>query len=266
MNELAAQRDGAAVDTIDYWNTGAPAFRWNNRTVQLLLAKGIGVPRASRALALLNVAIHDATVAAWDSKYAYNRARQADFDHGLVPAIPTPDSPAYPSEHAVTAGAAEAILSYLFADDAVMFKTWAEEAGRSRLLAGTDYPSDVAAGLELGRQVGAVVVERARSDGSTAAWTGSVPTGPGLWVGTNPVEPMAGTWKTWALSDSSQFRPGPRAAYDSAELRQEVDEVKNYRANKSDQPDRQLLGVLRRTGRIRVLHQSGQSDDLRASP
>jgi membrane-associated phospholipid phosphatase len=228
LAELATQRDAAALDQINYWDTGAPAFRWNNRTVQLLLSKGITVPRASRVMALLNVAIHDATVAAWDTKYAYNRARPAEVKRGLVSAIPTPDSPAYPSEHAVTAGAAEAILSYLFPADAEMVNSWAEEAGRSRLLAGTDYPSDVAAGLDLGRQVGAVVVEWARSDGSTATWTGSVPTGPGLWVGTNPAEPMAGTWKTWALSAGNQFRPGPRAAYDSAQLRQELDEVKNY--------------------------------------
>jgi hypothetical protein len=196
LHELAVQREPAAVNSIQYWNTGAPAFQWNNRTVQLLLAKGITVPRASRAMALLNVAIHDATVAAWDTKYAYSRVRPSNFDTSLVPAIPTPSSPAYPSEHAVTAGAAETVLSYLFPDDAAMVKGWAEEAGRSRTLAGTDYPSDVAAGLDLGRQVGAVVVDWAKTDGTSATWTGSVPTGPGLWVGANPAEPLAGTWKT----------------------------------------------------------------------
>ena len=82
LQELAVQRDPAALNVINYWNTGAPAFRWNNQAVQLFLAKGIGVARASRGLALLNVAIHDATVAAWDTKYTYNRARPADFDSG----------------------------------------------------------------------------------------------------------------------------------------------------------------------------------------
>src|SRR4029453_13712587 len=86
LQELAVQREPAALDIINYWNTGAPAFRWNNQTVQLLLAKGIGVPRASRAMALLNAAIHDATVAAWDTKYTYNRARPADFERGFVSA------------------------------------------------------------------------------------------------------------------------------------------------------------------------------------
>ncbi len=181
LGELAAERDAAAIDGINYWNTGAPAFRWNNRTVQLLLAKGITVPRASRAMALLNVAIHDATVAAWDTKYTYNRARPADFERGFVSAIPTPASPAYPSEHAVTAGAAEAVLSYLFPDDAVMVNGWAEEAGRSRTLAGTDYPSDVAAGLELRpagwrrrRRLGKKRRDDRDLDGHRADWAGYV--------------------------------------------------------------------------------------------
>jgi membrane-associated phospholipid phosphatase len=228
LEALAAQRDGAALDRINFWDAGAPAYRWNNLTVQLLLAKRITTSRGSRVLALLNIAIHDATVAAWDTKYTYNRVRPADFKKGFATVLPTPASPAYPSEHAVTAGAAEAVLSYLFPADAATFATWAQEASQSRLLAGTDYPSDVAAGLGLGRQIGAVAVEVAKTDGSDAVWTGSVPTRPGLWVGTNPVEPMAGTWKPWALTNGSQFRPGPRAAHDSEQLRWELDDVKNH--------------------------------------
>ena len=157
-------------------------------------------------LALLNVAISDATVAAWDSKYTYNRPRPAEFKKGFAAALPTPASPAYPSEHAVAAGAAATVLSHLWPADKDLFAGWAAEAGASRLLAGTDYPSDVAAGLELGRQVGAVVVEWAKADGSDAKWDGVIPTGPGMWTGTNPVEPTGGTWKTWALTSA---QPGP---------------------------------------------------------
>jgi membrane-associated phospholipid phosphatase len=228
LEAFAAQRDAAALDRVSFWDAGAPSYRWNALTVRYLLGKRIGVPRAARGLALLNVAIYDATVAAWESKYAYQRPRPAAFRQGFETVVATPASPAYPSEHAVTAGAAAAVLSYLYPADAAMFAAWAEEAGRSRLLAGTDYPSDVAAGLELGRQVGAVAVEWARADGTDAQWTGSVPTGPGLWTGVNPAEPTAGTWKTWALTAPDQFRPGPRAAHDSVELRKELDEVKHY--------------------------------------
>jgi membrane-associated phospholipid phosphatase len=228
LEALTAQRDPAALDRVSYWDAGSPAYRWNELAIRHTQSKGVFANRASRMLALLNVAIYDATVAAWDTKYAYARPRPAEFKKGFAPAIPTPASPAYPSEHAVAAGAAATVLTYLWPADEGLFAGLAAEAGASRLLAGTDYPSDVAAGLELGRQIGAVVIERAKADGSDAKWDGVIPTGPGKWTGTNPVEPLAGTWKTWALASANQFRPGPRAAHDSEELRRELDEVKNF--------------------------------------
>jgi hypothetical protein len=82
-------------------------------------------------------------------------------------------------------------------------------------MAGVQYPSDVAAGTELGQVVGAQVVDWARRDGSDAQWTGSVPTEPGHWNGTNPILPLAGTWKTWALASGSELRPGAPPTADS---------------------------------------------------
>ena len=100
-------------------------------------------------------------------------------------------------------------------------------AGQSRLLAGVQYPSDVAAGLEIGRAVAAQVIERASDDGSDAKWTGTVPTGPGMWSG-DPLLPGMGTWKTWVLASGSELRPGPPPAFDSAQRAAELAEVKGY--------------------------------------
>jgi membrane-associated phospholipid phosphatase len=223
LKTLAAERDEADLEQIYYWDTGSPGFRWNELALQHTLKNGIGGPRASRIMALLNVAIYDATVAAWDSKYAYNRPRP-----NLETAIPMPNSPAYPSEHAVAAGAASTVLAYLFPDDAATFQAKAEEAGHSRLLAGTDYPSDVTAGLELGREVAAKVIAWAKQDGSDAKWMGSVPTEAGKWNGSKPAEPLAGTWRTWVLSSPDEFRPAPRAAYDSEQMIAELEELKTF--------------------------------------
>lgn len=228
LEELATDRDAAALARIAYWDAGAPAYRWNNLAIQHLQSNGIGGPRAARAMALLNVAFADATIAAWDSKYAHNRPRPAVARPALATALPTPSSPAYPAEHAVTAGAAAAVLGYLFPKDAATFAAQAEEAGQSRLLAGTDYPSDVAAGMELGKRVAELAIERAKVDGSDAEWTGSVPAEPGKWNGTKPVEPLAGTWQTWVLESGDQFRPGPPPAYDSEQLAADLAELKNF--------------------------------------
>ena len=229
LEALAVQRDAAALDRISYWDAGPPAYRWNELAIRHTQSKGVVGLRAGRMMALLNVAIYDGMVAAWDTKYAYNRARPSEFKPAFATVLPTPASPAYPSEHAVAAGAAATVLSYLWPADEATFTGWAEEVAHSRLLAGTDWPSDVAAGLELGRQVGQAVVAWAEADSSDAKWTGSVPEKLGQWTGTEPVEPLAGTWKTWVLTSGSQFRPGPRAAHDSEQMRQELAEVREFK-------------------------------------
>ena len=71
-----------------------------------MLERGLAGNMAFRDLALLHVAIYDATVAAWDSKYTYNRPRPSEMQPDLETAIHNPSSPSYPSEYAVTAGAA----------------------------------------------------------------------------------------------------------------------------------------------------------------
>ena len=200
------QRDSSAVRLITYWNAGAPSYRW--QTIAEKLYQSFP-PAWVRAKALMNVAIYDATVAAWQSKQAHRRPRPSQ-NKALTPYLPTPDSPSYPCEHSVTAGAAAAILGYLFPAKADSIRRVAEEVGRSRVLAGVAYPSDVKAGFDLGWRVAELVIERAKTDGSDAVWDGKRPTGPGLWNDKRPpITPMAGHYKPWVLSAGNQFRPGP---------------------------------------------------------
>jgi len=43
----------------------------------------------------------------------------------------------------------------------------------------------------------------------------------------NPLEPLAGTWKTWVLRSGDQLRPGPPLAYNSSEKRAELNDIKS---------------------------------------
>lgn len=226
LQALAAQRDAAALEEIVFWNIGAPTYRWNEIAVAASLKANQPGGPGSRALALLNSAMYDATIAAYDSKYAYNRLRPNELDPTLETVIPNPESPSYPSEHAAVAGAASIVLAYLFPDNAEVYAKQAEAAANSRLMAGVEYPSDVKAGLELGRAVGALAVERAKKDGFDAKWTGTVPTMAGSWTGTNPAGVTTGTWQTWVLKSGSEFRPPPPLAYNSPELQKEMAELK----------------------------------------
>lgn len=228
LHQLAAKRDAAALDQIAFWNTGGPIYRWNQIALNMALKYNTNTPFGARAMSLLNVAIYDALVATWDSKYAYNRPRPSTVDRRLTTIGDIPDSPSYPAELPAVTGAASAVLTYLFPKEAEFLAQQAAAAGQSQLLAGTQYPSDVAAGLALGQEVGALAVARGKADGSSAPWTGSIPTEPGHWTGTNPILPTGGTWKTWILRAGNEIRPGPPPAYDSVQMATEMAEVRNF--------------------------------------
>jgi len=228
IRSLAGGRD-AASDRIAFWDAGAAPYRWNEITIEHTNVKNnYGNNLAGRALALVNVAIYDAIIAAWDSKYAYNRTRPSEADPSLATAASIPRSPSYPCEHAVTAGAASAVLGYLFPSEAATLDAMAQEAAQSRVIAGVQYPSDARAGLELGRAVAARVIEHGRSDNSDAKWEGTMPSGPGIWTGVNPPGIAESTWKPWVLSSPGHFRLPAPPAHDSEQRVIELAETKTF--------------------------------------
>jgi len=227
---LTTQRDAKALSQIAFWDAGSPSYRWQDIALAQVVKNPAAnpPPRAVRMMALMNVAIYDALIAAWDAKYAFNRPRPSMLNRNLTTVVAVPDSPSYPAEHAVVAGAASTLLSYIYPNDAKTFEALAQQAGQSRVLAGVQYPSDITAGFELGHNVAIKVIERAKGDNSDAKWTGTVPSGPGHWIGDKPLEPLAGTWKPWVLKSGDQFRPPEPPAYNSAKLQTEMAEVKSF--------------------------------------
>jgi membrane-associated phospholipid phosphatase len=189
---------------------------------QYVISEGLSTPFQTRALALVAAAISDATIAAWDSKYAYNRKHPSDLDPTVAPVVAVPQSPSYPSEHA-----AAAVLAYLFPDQATNVANLANQAATSRVMAGVAFPSDVFSGLDLGQSVGQAVIAYARADGSNQTFTGSFPPTPGVWSSATPVAPLAGTWKPWVLSTGHDFRPGPPPAFGSDAANAQYAAVKN---------------------------------------
>jgi PAP2 superfamily len=128
------------------------------------------------------------------------------------------------------AGAASTVLLHLYPDVA------SPVDGLADRLADPE-----SAAFARGRLAGRLLVARAQTDGSDAVWAGRPPTGPGYWVPTPPayiyppLEPLAGTWRTWNLREGSQFRPGPPPAYGSPEFRRELHEV--YAVSQSLTPE-----------------------------
>jgi hypothetical protein len=99
-------------------------------------------------------------------------------------------------------------------------------------MAGVQYRSDIVSGLQIGRQIAALIIERAKTDGSGEKWAGSIPTTPGLWNGTNPYDPQMAKWKTWILSSGSQLRPNEPPAFGAAAMAEVKEAAKNPRARR----------------------------------
>ncbi|MBI4547991.1 MAG: phosphatase PAP2 family protein [Ignavibacteriae bacterium] len=175
-----------------------PLVLWNRLTTKLGTRAGLPPPRFARAYALVHVAIYDALVAA-------HVTRRRD----LV-------------DRAIAAGAASNVLLYLFPNDSTRIRRNAMRQlvvehglARGRLLRS----------WVLGRRVGELVVQYGKNDRSDLVFTGEIPTGDGIWTGTNPVLPMCGEWKTWILSSGEEFQPEPPYLFGSHEDSVDVQEV-----------------------------------------
>jgi PAP2 superfamily len=169
---------------------GSAVAPWIELELDAIASHRTNPPRAARGLAHVSVAMHLAAVAGGGAR-----------------------------DDAV-AGAASTVLVYLYPDEAARIDALADE------LADIDSRA-----FRLGRLIGQLLVVRAQSDGSGAVWTEQPPEGPGFWVPTPPgfvyppLEPLAGTWRTWNLRDGSQYRPDPPPAYGSARFIAEMNEV-----------------------------------------
>ena len=167
--------DDAVRAKIRFWDAGATAYRWIDLISGRLLAGTPTTAYPHRVYTYVALAIYDATIATWESKYHYRRPRPSEVDDDVRTALPVPMSPSYPSEHAAAAQAAATVLAHFLPAEAASFQAMAEEAGWSRVQAGLQYPSDYLAGLELGRKVAEEVIKQADADGSSMIWGGTVP-------------------------------------------------------------------------------------------
>jgi membrane-associated phospholipid phosphatase len=154
----------------NFWADGpgtpTPPGHWNYLALPYLLRAKYSEVRTARALALLNMAMHDAAVGCWDAKYAYFNPRPSQMDPELRTIIGLPNFPSYTSGHSTFSSAAAEVLSYLFPAGASYFEAQKEEASISRLYGGIHYRSDIEVGQSHGKRIGGYTVSFARTDGA----------------------------------------------------------------------------------------------------
>jgi hypothetical protein len=172
-------------DIAFFWSDGpgteTPPGHWNTIARTMANQHRNTLEANSRLFALLNIAMADAAICAWDAKYTYRFWRPvtamrsgdpyADETAAGVTAwssfIPTPSFPDYVSGHSVFSGAAATILASFFGTDRMAFDSTSDalpgvtrhfltfssaaaEAALSRLYGGIHFRSANEDGLKAG--------------------------------------------------------------------------------------------------------------------
>ncbi|MBG6199749.1 Ca2+-binding RTX toxin-like protein [Labrenzia sp. EL_13] len=179
-------RTADQTEAARFWKDGrgteTTPGHWNSIATDLMKDEGSSSSEAARALAMLNVSVADAMIAAWDTKYTYtywrpeDAIRLADTDGNAAtdadpewqPLMLAPAHPEYVSGHAAASGAAAEILTelygtYSFTTESLglagierSFDTFwqaAQENADSRLWGGVHYEFSNQNGLDIGADV-----------------------------------------------------------------------------------------------------------------
>ena len=166
VDNLTREQLAIVYKWADGVSTPTPPGHWNFIAWPYIRDAGFSEVRVARAFALLNMALHDAAVGCWDSKFAHFNPRPSQLDPEIRTVIGLPNFPAYTSGHSTFSSAAAEVLSYLFPDGRTLFEHQKEEASISRMYGGIHYRSDIELGKEHGKRIAGYTVRFARLDGA----------------------------------------------------------------------------------------------------
>jgi len=154
-----------------------PPGHWVSIALQILERENAGLDKSVDALARLGVALADAFIGCWHTKYRYDLLRPVTYIRRVIDPkweslMTTPPFPEYPSGHSTQSAAAATVLTDLLGEnfafrdatheadgvpprDYPSFQAAADEAGISRLYGGIHFRAAIERGLEQGRCIGA---------------------------------------------------------------------------------------------------------------
>jgi hypothetical protein len=201
----SATRTADQTQQALFWADGGgsytPPGHWNQIATTVAQAQGNSLSANARLFAQLNVALADAAIACWDTKYTYDAWRPetaiqlADQDGNAAttvdanwrPLLLTPPHPTYVSGHSTFSAAAAGILAATFGDNTAFsttsatlpgvtrsftsFSQAADEAGLSRIYGGIHTSLDNEAGKAIGAKVADAVLAKFKLTTDTQAPT-----------------------------------------------------------------------------------------------
>lgn len=214
---------------------GLASPAWQQKAAGLVGQAGFNAQTATRVYPLLGVAQYlavqraeaaeggtDADARASGNGIGSGGRNRLELDRGAV------------------AGASAVVLTYLFPGQAQALEDMVDAQANS----GPGGPQPAfARGEAIGRAVGAEIVALAQADGFNRPFTGTIPTGPGLWISNTSPATIAGGQlpgvTPWFLTSASQFRPGPPPAFGSAAFLAALGEIRQI----SDSRTAEQVGI-----------------------
>src|SRR5438876_7185290 len=206
---------------------GLASPAWQATAAGLVTQAGFNPQTATHAYPLLGVAQY----------LAVQRAEAADGASGMIAAG---GRNRLELDRGAVAGASVTVLTYLFPSQAQALEDMADAQANAG--PGGVHPA-FARGEAVGRAVGAEIVARGQTDGFNRPFTGTIPTGLGLWISNTTPATIAGGQlpgvTPWFLTSPSQFRPGPPPAFGSSAFLAALGEIRQI----SDTRTTEQIGI-----------------------
>ncbi len=200
--------------SVKFWEDNAAVY-WDEVARTFVAQNNFNAFQAIRGYAILGVAQYNAATAA-------ERQKKRNL---------------HPSVRAAISGASVAALAYLFPSQSSQLESMLDAFLAKDAFPGSEH-EDPVTGETLGREVGGLVVERAKTDRFFDPWTGTIPVGPGYWTtATTPTGAGFGQARTYLLVSSDQFRPAPPPAFGSPEFVAATAEVRKISDTRTAEQD-----------------------------
>jgi hypothetical protein len=173
---------------IGLFHTENPTLFWTRNLRNLASSRHLAIDESARLYALLFVTFADGAIACFDSKYYFNSWRpvtaiqaadtdnnpDTEADASWLPLAVTPPHPEYPAAHGCAAGGITEVLRRYFGTREITFTFTStvpgtvphtyystddlvEEIKRARVFGGMHFPTSVAHGVGMGKEVGSWV-------------------------------------------------------------------------------------------------------------
>jgi membrane-associated phospholipid phosphatase len=193
---------------------------WQQSARDLVGANKLSPLAAARVYAALSVAEYAAVTAVGGDDGRHSRRFKSNGRSG------------HEALRGAVAGASAQVLTFLFPAAAPTLEQLVQTEGADA--AGNVHPA-FTRGVAMGRVAGDAIVERTKNDNFTVPFTGTIPTGPGLWISNGP--PVGATFSgvtPYLLRSADQFRPPPPPALGSPAYLDALHEIRGISDTRTD--------------------------------